>query len=455
MIDIVLGNICSIGAMLSDSYSGTRKTKKEMLLAQSVSQIFYLASSIILKGYSAAAQNVVSIFRNIAVAYDKETKILEYIFIVLPVILGVVFNNRGLIGLLPVFANLEYVLAMVYAKNDSQKLKIAFIVNCALFSVFNFYILNVVGGIFSIVIVVTTAISVYQTDKNTPKDINFENRRRCILALVLSLTVFFACFVTLIFVLTYSGEATYHGLENLRYFTHESSIFVGVTSVLTIPFEIEGLKNRNYHLPRWIVNVVYVSVCTISLTFLLALFIVFPIMGFHFTYGDIFGLLPHFITPILAILMFIFVNDDHEIKKEMVIIATIPVITYAYIYVQQVFASQAWIDHYLLSDAMPLYLSISLTIIVHVIISISLRHLHNKRHQIRKQEIKEYYTNGPEVSYPTIKEAIKQLAIKNKQLDKGGDMIVPRRIILMMEEKYQSGIKAEELYKMYIKSYVE
>jgi len=454
MFDIILGNICSIGAMLSDSFSGTRKTQKEMLLAQTVSQVFYLVSSIVLKGYSAAAQNIVSLFRNVIVAYNKENKVLEYIFIVLPVILGLIFNNRGVIGLLPVIANLQYVLTMVLAKNDSRKLKIAFIVNCALFSVFNFYILNIVGAIFNIVVVVTTAISVYQTDKNTPKDIHFENRRRCILALILSVSVFVATFITLIFVLTFSGESIYHGLENMRYFTHESSIFVGVSTLLVIPFEIEGLKNRNYHLPRWIVNVLYVSVSAISLTFLLALFVVFPVMGFDFTYGDIFGLLPHFITPILAILMFIFVNDDHEIKKSMVSIATIPVITYAYVYVQQAFTSQVWLDHYQLEDAMPLWLSIPLTIIIHIIISISLRLLHNKRHQIRKQEIKEYYTNGPEVSYPTIKEAIKQLAIRNKELDKGGDMIVPRRIILMMEDKYQSGIKPEELYKIYIKYYV-
>ena len=56
--DVIAGNVCSIGAMISDSYSGTRKNEKGILLAQCVSQIFYAAGSIILKGYSATVQNV-------------------------------------------------------------------------------------------------------------------------------------------------------------------------------------------------------------------------------------------------------------------------------------------------------------------------------------------------------------------------------------------------------------
>ena len=52
--------------MISDSISGTRKKHSQIMAVQIVSQFFYAASSIMLKGYSSTAQNVVAVFRNFA-----------------------------------------------------------------------------------------------------------------------------------------------------------------------------------------------------------------------------------------------------------------------------------------------------------------------------------------------------------------------------------------------------
>ena len=159
--DVIAGNVCSIGAMISDSYSGTRKNEKGILLAQCVSQIFYAAGSIILKGYSATVQNVVTIFRNIYAVYGKHNKAVEWFFVLLPFVLGFVFNNRGLLGVLPVVANLQYSLTMVLSKNDPVKLRKSLVVVCVMFTVFNFAILNFVSGfacIFTGIVTVTSLV---------------------------------------------------------------------------------------------------------------------------------------------------------------------------------------------------------------------------------------------------------------------------------------------------------
>lgn len=52
MNDIIIGNICSLGAMVTDSISSTRQKHSEILAVQILSQFFYSAGSIILKGYS-------------------------------------------------------------------------------------------------------------------------------------------------------------------------------------------------------------------------------------------------------------------------------------------------------------------------------------------------------------------------------------------------------------------
>ena len=64
--EVIIGNMCSIGAMVTDSVSSTRKKPNEILAVQIVSQVFYSAGSIILKGYSSTAQSLVAILRNLA-----------------------------------------------------------------------------------------------------------------------------------------------------------------------------------------------------------------------------------------------------------------------------------------------------------------------------------------------------------------------------------------------------
>ena len=159
MNDVIVGNVCSLCAMVSDSVSGTRKKRNHILAAQIVSQVFYGAGSIILKGYSSTAPNAVAILRNLAAIKKVKYKVVEWILIALGVGLGVAFNNRGLIGWLPIVANLEYSIAIFGFKDSGKLLKIAFIANAVMYSVFNVIIQNYVGGVANVVVIVTTAIS--------------------------------------------------------------------------------------------------------------------------------------------------------------------------------------------------------------------------------------------------------------------------------------------------------
>ena len=124
-----------------------------------ISQVFYAAGSIILKGYSSTAQNIVAILRNLAAMKGTKNKIIEWLLIILGVVLGAVFNNRGLLGWLPIIANLEYSIAVFRFRNNEKGLKIAFILNMLMYSVFSFAIMNYVGAAGNIIVAVTTAVS--------------------------------------------------------------------------------------------------------------------------------------------------------------------------------------------------------------------------------------------------------------------------------------------------------
>ena len=70
------------------------------------------------------------------------------------------FNNRGIIGLLPVIGNLEYSIAIFKFKDNERALKISFAVSVVLFAIFNTYILNFVGVAANAVILITTIINI-------------------------------------------------------------------------------------------------------------------------------------------------------------------------------------------------------------------------------------------------------------------------------------------------------
>ena len=165
MLNIITGNVCSLLAMITDSVSSTRKSTKEVLLFQSISQVIYGVGTAILGGYSGAVQNFVSLLRNIFAMSGKKSKVLEWTFVALGVVLGLAFNNLGFMGLLPVIANFQYTIAVFRFKDNERALKISFLFCAAMFFCFNFAIYNAVGVVSNLIIFITTLIAVLKPKK--------------------------------------------------------------------------------------------------------------------------------------------------------------------------------------------------------------------------------------------------------------------------------------------------
>ncbi len=164
-LEIVLGNLCSVGAMITDSVSGTRNTREKIMLWQIGSQIFYGTGAFILKGYSAMVQNVVAVFRNFAAMKNVKSKFLEWTLVFAGVVFGVIFNNRGLLGYLPIVANFQYSVSIFRFKDNERALKISFFITSVMFSIFSVVISNYVGIVSNAVVAVTTLLSVIREGK--------------------------------------------------------------------------------------------------------------------------------------------------------------------------------------------------------------------------------------------------------------------------------------------------
>lgn len=249
------------------------------------------------------------------------------------------------------------------------------------------------------------------------------------------------------------------GIKTFRMFTVLSNMLMAVVVGLCIPFSVDGIRNKNYHLPRWIVNLSYISVIGVTLTFCISLFILSPQIGFIriiIKEGNIFL---HTLVPLASIGSFVFVNDYHNIKFKTSFYTLIPVLVYAMVYLIAVIIigeeNGGWRDHYYFEQLMPWPFILIIIFIVTYGLSLLIRWGHNFRHTIDKHLTEHFYQQSDKYSLPTIEEVIIKMAKERKKLDAMGDVIVPRRIILMLNKKYNSNKTLEELCNLYINEYLK
>lgn len=249
------------------------------------------------------------------------------------------------------------------------------------------------------------------------------------------------------------------GVKTFRMFTVLSNILVGVASAMTIPFAVDGIRKRNYHLPRWIVTLTFVSVNCISLTFLVALAVLSPRAGFATIMTDGKNLFLHTIVPILAIVSFLFVNAYHTVKFKTAFLAVLPVFVYAMVYLVSAIIigeeNGGWRDHYHFEELMPWYYILPIMLLFSFGVACLLRVVHNRMHRRDQLATERYYQTSAEYDLPTVEEAIRKLARDDKACNADGDVTVPRRIIRFFEKKYQSNRSIAYLCGIYLEEFLK
>ena len=288
------------------------------------------------------------------------------------------------------------------------------------------------------------------------------NRIRCILAIAVCALL---CFLELIAVssqlLIAPDELVQEvGWKSYHMFTILANMLMGAAAAMCIPFAVDGIRYHNYHLPRWYVDLMYTGVFCVALTFLIAVTVLSPAEGYYrmMIYSN--NILFHTICPLMSVALFFFINTDHRIGFRSSVIAIMPVLLYTLVYLVMVFVigeeNGGWRDHYQVSRIMeylPLPLIVFILIIICLVLSNILRVTHNAVHARRKAAVEKYYQEADAFAYPDIQSAIKALADINRPRDMGGELMVPRRIMHMMENKYKSGLSAKEMCEIYINEY--
>ncbi len=249
------------------------------------------------------------------------------------------------------------------------------------------------------------------------------------------------------------------GIKTFRMFTVLSNILMALAAALSIPFAVDGIRNRNFHLSRWIVNLSFVGVTSVALTFIVSLFMLAPYSGFVRIMVAEGNLFLHTLVPIASILSFILINDYHTLKIRTSLVAMIPVFLYAVVYVISAIAigeeNGGWRDHYHFEELMPWPFIAIIILSMTFAIALLIRWGHNSMHRWEIRSTRKFYQYSPEYDFSTVDEAISNLAKNHKKYYRAGDIVLPKRIIIIFEQKYKSGRPLEELYKLYIDEFVK
>lgn len=120
MFSLILGNIFSLCAVICLAVSVLKKSKKSLIGWQVLDTCFFIASTFVLKSYSAVVTNTVSLVRNLFAYKGKLDKKMTWLFCGVIVIIGLYLNNRGVIGWLPVIASVQYTICLYVTKNEQQ-----------------------------------------------------------------------------------------------------------------------------------------------------------------------------------------------------------------------------------------------------------------------------------------------------------------------------------------------
>lgn len=163
---IILGEIFSLLAALCLAYSTFSNKKNKMMLWQAINSVFYGLSNLFLGAYSAVVTNILSLFRNTLQVKNKLSRNLTIIICLLMTVVGLIFNNMGWIGLLPIVASVSYTIC-VYVLKSAQQMRIALVINLLQWMVVDFIVKSYPMFVMDIIIISVTLVNVVRYKKGS------------------------------------------------------------------------------------------------------------------------------------------------------------------------------------------------------------------------------------------------------------------------------------------------
>ena len=144
-------------AALIQVFSGSIKKKQKILAVQILQMLLQGVSMLLLGGITGAVSNVLSCYRNYLCYKEKLTGLWKGILIGASVLLTVLLNDQGLLGLVPAAVCTVYILLMDL--KDPIHFKLLVTLTFVPWLIYHFILGSYVGAVFDAATIVTNAIT--------------------------------------------------------------------------------------------------------------------------------------------------------------------------------------------------------------------------------------------------------------------------------------------------------
>ena len=156
---VIIANVIDFLAALIQVGSGSIKKKTKILVVQIIQLLMQAVSMLLLGGVTGAVSNVLSCYRNYLCYKEKLNVWWKAALIAASVVLTILLNDQGWLGLIPVVVCTVYILLM--DMKDPIKFKLLVTLSFLPWLVYHFAIQAYVGAIFDAATVITNGITLY------------------------------------------------------------------------------------------------------------------------------------------------------------------------------------------------------------------------------------------------------------------------------------------------------
>ena len=154
---VIAANIIDFLASLIQVGSGSIKKKSKILIVQIIQLLMQAVSMLLLGGVTGAVSNVLSCYRNYLCYKDKLNTLWKIIIIIVSVILTVLLNDQGLLGIIPVVVCTVYIIFMDL--KDPIKFKLLVTLSFFPWLIYHFALKAYVAAIFDAATIVTNTVT--------------------------------------------------------------------------------------------------------------------------------------------------------------------------------------------------------------------------------------------------------------------------------------------------------
>ena len=278
------------------------------------------------------------------------------------------------------------------------------------------------------------------------------SRKRCLCALI-SAAVVAVCVcigVTMNLTTLYDVNFDHMGLRTFCMFTVNSNILCGIGMMMALPYTIDGLRRNDYHLPDWMVDLLFAGVTSVGLTFLISLCVLAPVKGFVLIFtGSRFFL--HGLCPILAIAAFCFFITSHVISLRESVFALLPVLLYAMVYYFMVEIlgpdNGGWDDFYGFLTRIPQWISLVSFMPLTFAVAAFLRFFHNRSCLRERQKETELFAR--EFAGKDVRDRIAAIAEEYAAGKKPGSIVVPQWLLDAVVKNSDGSMSTEEACRLF------